>query len=180
MTDRISRKQLMTIIQEFEAVSAVGSSAVRGQPSRTADACRDFLKKVNLMKVPRRSAALFSRWLNHETQRLQRKLPNPNRPWGIARKALNLFLRSCFYNRFLCERYRLDRIASWLEVPLDSVVAKKLKEHAGRGILPKWLGLGGLTPEDSEAFQRHSLEYAAEKGLPARVFLDNYLWLLGR
>ena len=180
MTTRISRKQLMAIIQEFEAVSAIGPSAVRGQPSGTADACRNFLKKVNLMKVPRRSPTLFRKWLDHETQCLQRELPNPDRPWGIARKALNLFLRSCFYNRFLYERHRLERIASWLEVPLDSVVAKKLKEHAGRGKLPRWFGLGRLTPKDSEVFQRYALEYAADKGLPARVFLDNYLWLLGR
>jgi len=180
MTNRISRKQLMKIIQEFEAVSAVGPSAVRGQPSGTVDVCRKFLKKVNLMEIPRRSPVLFRKWLNHKTRLLQRKLPNPDRPWGIARKALNLFLRSCFYNRFLYERYRLNCIASWLEVPLDSVVAKKLKEHAGHGMLPKWFGLGGLTPKDSDTFQQHALEYAKEKGLPARVFLDNYLWLLGR
>ena len=180
MTGRISKKQLMAIIQEFEAVSAVGASTVRGQPSGTADACREFFSRIDLTKVPRRSQALFDKWLNDQTRRLQRKLPNPDRPWGIARKTLNLFLRSCFYNRFLCERYRLDRAEPWLEVPLDGVVARGLRKHAGRGRLPDWPGLAWLTPERSETFQQHALDYAAEMGLPARVFLDNYLWLLGR
>ena len=180
MNDHISKKQLLAIIQEFEAVSAIGSSTVRGQPSGTADACREFFGKLDLTKVPRRSQLLFNKWLNHQTRRLQRRLPNPNRPWGIARKTLNLFLRSCFYNRFLCENYRLDRTGLWLEVPLDGVVARGLRKHAGRGRLPDWPGLSWLDPERSEAFQKHALDYAAEKGLPARVFLDNYLWLLGR
>ncbi|MFO8012588.1 MAG: hypothetical protein R6X20_04690 [Phycisphaerae bacterium] len=185
MPKRISKAALAAMVQQYEAVSAVGTSAVRGQPRGTADAVRTFLgETMTLSDVPRRNRALFDKWLNNQTRRIQRRLPNPDRPWGIARKTLNLFLRSCFYNRLLCERYGLEKVGPWLEVPLDSVVAKGLRRHARKHdkpkALPKWLGLGGLTPAASRAFQEYALEYADSLGLPARVFLDNYLWLRGR
>ena len=185
MLARISKADLMAIIQKFEAVSAVGTSAVRGQPKGTVDAIRKFLgEDVILAKVPRRSQVLFGKWLNTQTRRLQRRLPNRRRPWGVARKTLNLFLRACFYNRFLCKTYRLKRVGPWLEVALDRFVAQGLERHAKNhgegGSLPKWPGLGGLTAADSRAYQQYALKYAESLRLPARVFLDNYLWLRGR
>ncbi len=180
MTERITKKQLVAMIQAFEAVNAIGGSAVRGQPKGTVDVCREFLTELNLAEIPHQSPMAFGKWLDQQTRRLRGRLPSPKKPWGIARKALNLFLRSCLYNRFISERYRLHRIEPWLEIPLDGVVARELKKRAGRGRLPHWLGLKGVTPEESYAFQQFALEYAARRDLPARVFLDNYLWLQGR
>lgn len=189
MTKRISRKELLATIQEFEATCAIAAGTVRGQPSSTVKKCRKFLTKLALADISCDTQEPFNEWLDEQTESLRRKLPKSKKrrkrpkckkPWGIARKALNVFLRNCLYNRFLCEENRLKRIEKWLEIPLDSIVAKKLRQHAGRGQLPQWPGLQDLEQDDSAQFQRHALEYAKELGLPARVFLDNILWLQGR
>ncbi|MBT3272876.1 MAG: hypothetical protein HN368_06965 [Spirochaetales bacterium] len=31
------------------------------------------------------------------------------RPWGTARKAVNLFLRDVLYNRYLCSKFKIDK-----------------------------------------------------------------------
>lgn len=171
---------LLDLIKRFVVVEAVGTSAVRGQPPKTKATIHEFLAQIDLQELPRSSRESFDTWLDNLTHGLQRKLPSPAKPWGIARKAINLFLRSCLYNHYLREAYGVDQIAHWLEIPLDSVVAKELKRSAPRGALPRWAGLGGLTAEHSKAFQRRASELAAELGFPSRVFLDNYLWLKGR
>ena len=182
MRKPISKKMLLTLIQQFVAVDSVGTSAVRGQPAGTVLAIRKYLGMMNLDRLPRNDRQDFARWLDLHTGRIQRKLPNRRRPWGIARKTLNLFLRSCFYTHELRKAYGMAKAARRLEVPLDSLVAKGLREDAGKHNvrLPRWRGLKRLTPVESEEFQKHAREYAAGCKLPAPVFLDNYLWLRGR
>ena len=122
--------------------------------------------------------------INLHTGRIQRTLPGSRKPWGVARKTLNLFLRSCFYNYYLRKAYGLAEVGRWLEVPLDSVVARELKQDARRGALPRWQrrgalprwqGLGRLNREDSEKFQEYARVCAAACNLPVTVLLDNYL-----
>jgi len=182
MRKPISKKKLLSLIQQFTAVDSVGSSAVRGQPEGTVLAIREYLGRMDLGRLPRRDRWDFARWLDLHTGRIQRQLPNHLKPWGIARKALNLFLRSCFYNHELRKAYGMTRASQWLEVPLDGVVARELRRDARKQkvVLPRWKGLEGLTPGDSEKYQTHARDYAAACELPAPVFLDNYLWLLGR
>lgn len=43
------------------------------------------------------------------------------------------------------------RVEQCLEVPLDSISARQLCRAAGRGVLPRWLGVKHLTPEASAA-----------------------------
>ena len=93
---------------------------------------------------------------------------------------MNLFLRSCLYNHYLRKAYGLSAIESWLEIPLDSVVAKALRREATSGELPPWPGLKHLTPEAHARFQSYADKSAKHRGLPARVLLDNYLWLDNR
>jgi len=133
--------------------------------------------------MPRESRQDFERWLNLHTGRIQRRLPNPGKPWGIARKTLNLFLRLCFYIHYLRKEYGFGKVAQWLEVPLDGVVARELKRDARKAKvrLPPWNGLGDpRLQQKSEDFQRHARAFAAACKLPATVLLDNYLWLHGR
>jgi hypothetical protein len=180
MRKPISERKLLALIQQFAAVDAVGTSAVRGQPAGTKAAIQQYLAKIRLSGIPNGTCSAFKAWLDHHTKCIQRKLPNPSAPWGIARKTLNLFMRACYYNHYLRSRYGLGKIGRWLEVPLDGVVARGLKKDAGRGVLPRWAGLERLEQQDSDEFQKHAREYASACKLPVTIFLDNYLWLHGR
>lgn len=173
---------LLTKIQKHEANAAIGASALRGQVKDTRKNVVGFLSRIDLERVPAQDQAAFDKWLDDQTRRLQRRLPDSRKPWGVARKALNLFLRSCVYNHFLREVHGLEAVERWLEVPLDSKVAGGLirasvhKPQEER--LPRWKGLGdGSLRENSARFQAHATRMANEKRLPARVFLDHYLFL---
>ena len=178
---------LLARIKHFVVVDAVGISAVRGQHKGTRRAVIKYLKRIDLSHIPRRSAS-FTKWLDAQTECLRQRLPGAKysnlKLWGVARKVLNLFLRGCLYNHYLHGKYRLDRIQTLLEIPLDSVVANKLKDKAARAdkaSLPRrWPGLKHLTHADSDQYQKYAAELAKKMNLPAIVFLDNYLWLANR
>jgi hypothetical protein len=163
-------------------VRSVGVSAMRNQGSGVLAAVHKYLKRVRLEDIPSRSEGDFQGWLNARTIDLMRAMPRKkrckSRRWGTARKALNLFLRECACNHHLRRAYALSRIERWLEIPLDSVTAKELKKRAERGHLPPWPGLGKLVKRTSDAFQAYAVQYSESDGvrLPARVYLDDYLW----
>ena len=172
-------KDFITTLQRKVAFTAVGPSALRGQGKGVLRASQNFLAQMSLVRVPKSSAKRFQLWLDRQTELLLDNLPIKNRPWGAARKAINLFLRDALYNQYLSKQFKLQSIESWLEVPLDSVVAKGLKLNSNRGELPRWPGLKNLEPNVSEGFQVFASEQANLKGI-ARVHLDMYLWLDNR
>ena len=180
MRNAKARQEFLRLIQEFTAVEAVGTSAVRGQPAGTLKAVQKYCSRLRLDRLADMDGDEYARWLNVRTRVLRRRLPSRRKPWGIARKALNLFMRSCLYNTYLSREFHLVRIQRWMEIPLDGAVARGLRKHAGRGELPPWPSLKRLGPDDSAQFQDFATQYARELGLPARVFLDNYLWLRNR
>lgn len=161
------------------AVTAVGPSAMRGQGKGVLEATQDYLAKLNLASIPKSTQNDFLHWLDRATESLLTKLPIKNRPWGAARKAINLFLRDLLYNQYLNDHFEFGQIESWLEVPLDSAVAKGLKERAGRAQLPQWPRLKRLKQDVSEQFQAFAADYAATHNIH-RVHLDIYLWLENR
>ena len=175
-----SRNDLIATIQRFTAVECIGPSALRGQGTGVISATRGYLAGLKLGRIPQRSHGRFDAWLDRHTETLLDTLPVAGRPWGAARKGLNLFLRASLYNYYLREAHALGMIEPWLEIPLDSVTANALKRDAGRGALPQWPGLKHLTPEASAEFQAYAGTLAKQMHLPARVFLDNYLWLANR
>ena len=166
-------------VQQMVAVTAVGPSALRGQGKGVLKASQEFLAAVSLARIPKSSATRLRQWLDRQTESLLDQLPINGRPWGAARKAINLFLRDTLYNQYLSRRFGVGMIEPWLEVPLDSAVARGLKARAGRGTLPHWPGLKNLVPVVSEEFQRFASDYARTVGI-ARVHLDMYLWLENR
>jgi hypothetical protein len=123
----------------------------------------------------------YTRWLDAHTRQLQKKLGGRPDQWGVARKAMNLFMRQCLYNTYLSRKFRLARFQKQMEIPLDRRVAHGLGKDARKRKLklPPWRGLIGLDEdgETSRKFQDYAKDLAPRKGLPARVFLDNYLWL---
>lgn len=169
----------ITTLQRKVAFTAVGPSALRGQGKGVLWTSQDFLAQISLTRVPKSSAKRYQLWLDRQTELLLNSLPIKNRPWGAARKAINLFLRDALYNKYLSKQFKLQSIETWLEVPLDSAVAKGLKLHSNRGELPRWPGLKNLKPNISEAFQVFASKQAILKGI-ARVHLDMYLWLDNR
>ena len=173
----ISKKKLLDYIQKLTAVQAVSTSAVRGHSAGTKVALQTYLGRMHLGAMPRESREEFLRWLNGRTKAMQRRLPDLNRPWGVARKTLNLFLRGCLYNHHLRRAYGFRQVEPWLEVALDSVVAGGLIDRADDGALPEWPRLMHLSREQSEQYQRFAQMYACWLDLPARVYLDNILWL---
>jgi hypothetical protein len=170
---------LLGKIKEFVAYDAVGVTAVRGQRPRTRDAVLKFLNRMEIAQIPRTKVA-FKRWLDQQTMLLAKKLPDPAKPWGVARKALNLYLRACCYNHYLRGQYCLGDIETLLEVPVDSKVAGGLREANTWMLLPSWKGLKGLEPRANEAFQECAVVLSKRMGLPARVFLDHFLFLAAR
>jgi len=172
-------RDFFTTLQRKVAVAAVGPSALRGQGKGVLHAAQDFLAGLSLGRIPKSDSRRFEAWLDRQTERLLDALSLKSRPWGAARKAINLFLRDTLYNRYLCNHFRLSAIESWLEVPLDSAVATGLKRDGQRAELPPWPGLKRLTKPVSDRFQVFARGLAKRKGLE-RVHLDMYLWLENR
>ncbi len=161
-------------MQRYIAVTTIGPSTLRNQGSKgVIKAAQKYLCQVDLPRFRAKNESSFLQTLDRETKKLKKSLPRGR--WGAARKALNLFLRDIWYNRFLCQRHRLSGSEHWLELPLDSFVAKALRNER-RAELPPWPGLRHLTPEVSKAFQCVAKKIACDKHI-SRVHLDMLLWL---
>ena len=155
---------------------AIGNSTLRNQGAPgVAKAARHFLAKVDLKSFSVSSEQKFSQILDCATIDLVRALPPGARNWGTARKALNIFLRDCLYNQFLCSYFAISHIHPWLEIPLDSHVAKGLRRTSQGSDLPKWDTITGLNHERSDRYQEVAGRVAKKIGCN-RVDLDIYLW----
>jgi hypothetical protein len=164
---------LLYQMQRRLAETSIGPSALRNQGSAgVIQAAKTFMEKLDLGAVCLDSESRFQRVLNKLTERLRSALPPNAQHWGAARKALNLFLRDAFYNRYTFGQYGLARLEPWLEVPLDKYVAIELLK--GDRSLPRWEGVKYLSPATSELYQASASIMAERRGV-ARVHLD--LWL---
>jgi len=172
-------KTFIPTVQRRLAATAIGPSTLRGQGKGVLKASQRFLSALQLGCIPRSNEAGFRRWLDRETDRLLNGLPIKGRPWGAARKGINLFLRDSLYNQYLTRHFRITELERWLEIPLDRIVAQGLKSEAGRGNLPPWPGLKYLTSDVNEEFQTFAAACARKMGFH-RVHLDMYLWLKKR
>ena len=168
------------LMQDFLAVAAPSGAALRNQERGVLKVVQNQLKTVQLRGVPFDTAVSYRRWLDRQTQKMLQAMTVKVEPWGAARKALNLFMRSCICDHYLRSEYRLERIERLAEIPLDSIVARALKEKPGGDQLPAWPGLKWLTKDQNDRFQAFAAEYAKQRRLPATVYLDNYLWLDNR
>ena len=168
--------QYRQYLQRRLGSASVGPSTARGMgPKGTIQAARAYLQNVELRRFCVHSERAFQRRLNETTEELRRRLPNGARYWGSSRKFLNIFLRDCFYNRYICEHYKLHALEPWLEVPLDSHVAKGMGKCPAGGDVPRWRTVVGLTPEQNAVFQACASRLAASEGV-CRVHLDLKFW----
>ena len=138
-------------------------------------AARTFLEHLDVHAFSSGPEAKFKKVLDHATQELQNYFPKEAPNWGAARKVMNIYLRDVLYNSFLSRHYGFQRTERWLEVPLDSLVAKGLIGDFKPQLLPKWRTIKNLTPADHSAFQAAARVIARRRGV-ARVHLDLYYW----
>jgi hypothetical protein len=164
-------------MQEFVATAAIGTSALRNQGKGSHRAARRALAALDLTVLRRLPHGAYGRWLDDATDSLLVRWPGGRRPWGAARKSVNLFMRDALYNRYLEGRFRIRRVERAMEVALDSKVAAGLRDRYPR--LPTWPGLRHLTPDVSVLYQSSAQDLAKVQGV-SRVHLDIWLWLENR
>ena len=181
----VYKVDFIQLIQYKVAISSISINSVRNYGKGVLKIIHDFLKNLNLKEIPK-SKEDFVVWLNKTTDELCSELNKYSELdryktefWGLARKALNLFLRDVFYNRYLYEKFSLARLEYWLEIPLDNIVAKRLYKESKllEKFLPKWCSLISLNSETNKAYQDFAQILAQKLGI-ARVHLDLYFWLL--
>jgi len=160
-----------------EASISVGPSTARGMgPAGMIKAAREFLQHISLEAFGEATTeSRFQALLGKKTRAFMEKMPLGAKHWGSCRKFLNIFLRGATYNRHLCRRYKLARIERWLELPLDSHVAKGLRGEPGGKQLPRWQTVKGLSQEQSRRLQQFAYRVAKSKGVK-RIDLDIYYW----
>lgn len=158
------------------ANTSIGPSTLRGMaPKGTIDAVRAYLISLDLRVFQINNEKEFIHLLNNQTLKLKNSLPLNARYGGLSRKSLNIFLRGINYNRFLCKEYNLLHLEPWLEIPLDSHVAKGLKNEPEGTDLPKWKGVKHLDKQDSEKYQDIAKK-VANRLKTFRVHLDLLYW----
>lgn len=177
----MDKQEFLRKIQNRLANGATGSSALRNQGAAgVARVAREFLSRLDLGPLGKVPPGRYTKTLDTWTKRLRRKLPQGAQNWGTARKALNLFLVEVFFNRFLGQKHRMDRLKDALETPLDSQAREKIAGFAReRGLsLPKCPTIRGLTEQVSRQYQEAASQMAAGNHIP-RACLDLILWRRG-
>ena len=165
----LTPSEFIDAVRARAARVAVGASALRGQGAGIAVPARAFLANLSLAEFSVSRADLFELRLATATRALRCRFPAGSGSWGLARKLLNIFLREALYTRYLADRYRLQKAEFLLELPLDSITAKKLLALPNVR-LPPWPGVKYLRSRVSSQFQAVALAHAQEKGM-ARVHL---------
>lgn len=171
MTAELIEKALKRVARR-----TANSSTLRNQGAPgVVRAARAFLVQLDptWFVVPERRQ--FEVRLNAKTDGLRNRLPKGARNWGAARKALNLFLRGVLYHTYLAKAYGMARVRQWLEVPLDSYLAKGLADDESGVELPRWPGIKHLQPAQSALYQRAAASIARRRGV-ARIDLDLWYW----
>ncbi|MBW3582261.1 MAG: hypothetical protein KY455_04085 [Euryarchaeota archaeon] len=169
--------ELIDLMRHRVASTSVGASTARGMgPKGTIESARAFLRSIDLNKFATESEAEFRSVLNRTTRAYKRKLPAGAQHWGASRKFLNIFLRGVVYQKYLVNHFGLHHIEPWLEVPMDSHVAKRLRQELG-GVeaVPRWRTVISLDARINDQYQRFASEVAARKGID-RVHLDLIYW----
>jgi hypothetical protein len=165
--------KLIAKMQRRIARAVVGASTLRGAGQQgLGEPARAFLAEVELGRFSTRTGRAFRARLDKQTERFMSEV-QPRPPFGYARKWLNLLLRDAQYHRVLSERFRLGQARDWYEVPLDGLIAERLRDHDSG--LPRWPRLRHLDAETHGAFQRAARDCAQRMGIP-RVYLDDVWW----
>jgi len=172
----MQEKEFLELMQRYVANISIGASTLRNQGAKgVAEAARDFLAELDLSGLKKIKPADYPKTLKKWTCDLKEKLPKGAQHWGTARKAINVFMIQVFLNRFMAEKYEMDKFKDVLETPLDSNASKGLKRLSPKTRLPSWHSIKGLTYESSKKYQECASKVAQQNGL-TRACLDIILW----
>ena len=162
------------------ANTSIGSSTLRNQgASGVIRVARMYLQNLSLNQFSTFSESQFRDVINERTLELQSQFPTEARSWGAARKAINIFLGEVYYHRILCAEFKFESIASFLEIPLDNLVANALRNEAflRNENLPSWPKIKCLDLAKSDMFQNFAKKVAQQKGEGwNRIHLDLVFW----
>jgi hypothetical protein len=151
----MAAREFLNKVQNYVAKVAITASSLRNQGAQgVVKKAREYLGKLNLNELKYLPPTQYPRWIEEKTQELLKQFPNPARKWGVARKALNVFLCHAYLNRYLCDEYLLKRLGDVMETPLDSIAAKRLLEETEGQGLPNWKTIRELKPMDSNEYQK--------------------------
>jgi hypothetical protein len=176
------KEEFNSLMWKRVANVAIGASTARKMgPKGTISKARLFLEEKDNVQslIDAEDVESFKRALDTTTEALRRSLPRKRidqptgQRWGSSRKFLNIFLRDCFYNYALRKKFKLAKWGQWLEIPLDSHVAKGIKADSTEDqALPKWGTVIGLREKDNELYQCAAAKIAKIKYKTRRIHLD--------
>jgi hypothetical protein len=176
MITQPTKVELVPLLVTRTASLAVGNSTVRNQGAPgVVSAARSALNRVDLIKIRHANNGEFRTILDEQTEFVRRKLPSGARHWGTARKCLNIFLRDVLYNHYLCQHFGFSRLEKFLEIPLDSDVARGLLSEPEGANLPKWRTIKSLDRTTSDQYQAAAARIAKRWQTHA-VHLDVIFW----
>ena len=168
----MTKQQFIARLQSHAARTAIGGSTVRGKGNTgVAEKARAFLRHMDLAQFGTSDEQAFRSVLDRNTEALRRHLPGGAQHWGIARKALNIYLRNCLYTCYIRDAFHLEKAEEFFEVPLDSYTAAAIRKNEK---LPRWRGVKHLTPEMSALLQATARKKATSELAP--VHLDAKWW----
>lgn len=172
MNDEFIKKMLRRAAQ-----SAVGVSTARNiGASGAVAAARDYLEKLDPKDFIQENADAFTKKLDDHTEKLMKSLPQEAQSRGFSRKFLNIFLRNILYNYYLRPHFKFEKIERFLEVPLDSHMAKGLiNDDKNENNLPPWKTIKHLDSFTHSQFQKVALK-VAKRNNTERVHLDLIYW----
>ena len=108
-------------MQEFVATSAIGVSALRNQGKGAHQAVRTALASMHLSPVKDMGQAEYRKWLDGATNWLLTQWPGTGRPWGAARKSVNLFMRDALYNQYLNAEHDIGHVENWPDAKVNEI-----------------------------------------------------------
>jgi hypothetical protein len=152
-------------------------SLARGNPEGTLSRLKTFMIDLQIEPFAEaRTEAEFLAELDRHTDRLNARLIRPN--WGLARKALNVFLFEISQHFRLRDAYGMGRIEPFLEVALDANVAGHIysvsvDQHKP---LPVWPGIKWLEPDVSRRYQEYAKEIVMLENLSIRADIEALYW----
>ncbi|MFA5839856.1 MAG: hypothetical protein WC890_04275 [Candidatus Margulisiibacteriota bacterium] len=164
------KKRIANIIINSASIRNQGSSGI-------IEATRSYLYEIDLNDFNKTTELAFINILDKHTENILARFPTPKngkKSWGAARKAINLFLEEASYNRFLWKEYHMENFISFLEVPVDKIVAGKIN----KGIeieLPTFISIKEFDSEKNRQYQKAASAIAKSKGV-YRVYLDLEYW----
>jgi hypothetical protein len=166
--------KLVTLHQKRISKTCIGSNSTFGSlESGGLNSIRQNLCIIiNLSDISScKSDSEFKALLDSFTSKLKQKLSTPvsQDHWGICRKAINLYLRDCYYNKILNEHFKLDKIAAYLETPIDSLAMKSLGKYTTS---VKKSTIKALNKTTHQEWQKAATLFSKANSLPYRVDAD--------